>query len=145
MNFKSMKLKRVPFEQILAILGAVFCLAITILIWGGINQQQSMWPAPGLYFIEIVAICVAAAGLLVSGRPPGRAAVWFSAGIVLAFSLLAAFSVGLYYFPVGLGFIIAGLVADRRAGQPMLGHMGFCIAGGIAQAVLILVLAHLLY
>ena len=138
-----MKLLKIPIDQILALMGAALCLVITILLWGGISLHQTMWPAPGLYFIEIVAVCVAAAGLLLSGGAPGRAAVWVSAGIVMAFSLLAAFSVGLFYFPVGLVFIIAGLAADRRAGQPMLGHVGLFFAAGITQAALILAIAYL--
>jgi hypothetical protein len=140
-----MKLLNVPLEQILAILGAALCLVITILLWGGISQHQSMWPAPGLYFIEIMAVCVGAAGLLLSGGGLGRAAVWVSAGIVLAFSLLAAFSVGLYYFPVMVLLFLAALAADKRAGKPVLGHLGLFFAAGILQVALTLALAHFLY
>jgi hypothetical protein len=139
-----MKLLTVRLEQILALLGAAFCLVITILVWRGISAYQSMWPAPGAYLIEIVAVCVAGAGMLLSGGAVGRAAVWVSAGIVLAFSLLGAFSVGLYYFPVAVVFILAALVAERRARQPMLGHVGLFFAAGILQAAVILGLANFL-
>jgi len=140
-----MKLLKIPIEQILALLGAALCLVITILLWGGISPHQSMWPAPGLYFIEIVVVCAAAAGLLLSGGTPGRAALWVSAGIVLAFSLLAAFSVGVYYFPVAVVFIFAGIAADRRARQTMLAHVGLFFAAAIFQAALIVAMAYLLY
>ena len=139
-----MKIAKFLLEYLLAILGAAVCLVITILIWRGVSAYQSMWPAPGAYFIEIMAVCVAAAGMLLSGRALGRAAVWVTAGIVLAFSLLAAFSIGLFYLPVALLLFFAALAADRRAGQPMLGHLGFFFAGGILQAAVILGLANLL-
>jgi hypothetical protein len=139
-----MKLLNVPIDRILALLGAVFCLAITILVWRGVSANQSMWPAPGLYFIEVAVVCVAAVGLLLGGGAAGRAALWVSAGIVSAFSLLGAFSVGLYYFPVVVLLIFAALAADKRAGQSMLGHMGLFFAAGILQAALILAMAYLL-
>ena len=138
-----MKLLKIPFEQILAILGAMACLVITILLWQEITAHQPMWPAPGLYFIEITVVCVASAGLLMRGGVLARALVWVSAGIVLVFSLLAVFSVGVYYFPVALLLIIVALAADIRTRQPMLGHVGLFFAGGILQAALILVTAYL--
>ena len=65
-------MRKVPFEQILASLGAALCLVTTILVWRAIAVYQSMWPAPGLYFIEISAVCVAAAALLFkTARLPG--------------------------------------------------------------------------
>jgi hypothetical protein len=144
MKLQAMKLSKVPLEQILANLGAVFCLAITILVWRAVSAYQGMWPVPGLYFIEIVAICACAAGWLLSERAASRAVLWISAGIVLAFSLLAALSVGLYYFPVAVLLVIAALVADMRAGKSMLVHVGLFFAAGIIQAAVILAVANLL-
>jgi hypothetical protein len=138
-------MRKVSIEQILAILGAVLCLSITILVWRTISVYQSMWPAPGLYFIEISAVCMAAAALLFRTGPAARAAVWVSAGIVLAFSLLAALSVGAYYLPVALLLILAGLAADIRARQSMFVHVGLFFAAGLLQAAFILAMAYLAY
>ena len=138
-------MRKVSIEQILAILGAVLCLAITIRVWLTISVYQSMWPAPGLYFIEVVAVSVASAGLLLRGGAAARAAVWVSAGIVLAFSLLAALSVGAYYLPVALLLILAALAADIRARQSMFGHAGLFIAAGLLQAAFILAMAYLVH
>jgi hypothetical protein len=143
-DLNGMRLLRVSIEQILAILGAALCLAVTFMMWRAISVHQSMWPAPGLYFIEVSVVSVASASLSLRGSAPSRAAVWVSAGIVLAFSLLGAFSVGLYYFPVAVLFIFAGFAADIRAGQRLLGHVGLFLAAGIVQAAVILAAAYLL-
>jgi len=140
-----MKQAKYSFEQYLAILGAVACLVITILIWRAVSLQQPMWPLPGLYFIEIPAICMAAAGLLLSGGALGRAAVWGSAGILFGFSLLGVFSVGIYYFPVALLLMFTSLAADIRVKQPILAHLGIFLAAGMAQVGLMLAAIWLLY
>ena len=74
-----------------------------------------MWPLPAWYFIELALICSFAAILFVSGIPLGRPLLWVAFGVILAFALLGAFSVGLTYLPIALVFAIVSLSSVLRA------------------------------
>src|SRR6266498_5485013 len=93
-------------ERLLAFLAAVVCLIITIVFWMSVSSHQSMWPLPGLYFIEIGTLSVVSAFLFIRGDPRGQFLTWGAAGVIGAFSILAAFSVGFFYLPVVLLFAI---------------------------------------
>jgi hypothetical protein len=133
-----MKTTQLSFEQFLPILGTAICLVITVLVWQWVSSLQAIWPLPGLYFVEIPAVCAVAAGLFLLGGATGRAAVWSSAGILIAFSLLGAFSVGLYFFPVAVIFIIAALIADVKAKRSLFVHLAVYLAAGLVQGALML-------
>ena len=139
-----MKPAKYSFERIMAILGAGACLIITLWIWQWVSVVQAMWPLPGLYFIEIPVVSVAAAGLLLGAGALGRAVMWGSAGILFAFSLLGIFSVGFYYLPEALIFIVTALIADVRFKQPIFAHLGIFFVAGTAQAALMLAAIRLL-
>ncbi len=47
-------------------------LVITILVWRTISVYQSMWPAPGLYFIEVVAVMCGFGRPVVERRRSGQ-------------------------------------------------------------------------
>jgi hypothetical protein len=86
-----------PLERILAIAGTLFCLVVTALLWVSIGAQQSMWPLPGLYFIEMASLSVVCA-LLAFGddNSLGQFITWVSVGIFIGFSILGAWSVGFF-------------------------------------------------
>jgi len=138
-----MKLLKYPIEIILAILGAALCLAVTVPVSRLFDLKGPIWSGPDLYFIEIPAVCVVAAGLSLRGGELGRVALWISAGIVFAFSLLGL-SIGLYYLPVLVLLIISALVADKRANQPITKSVGRFFVAGIMLEVLNLVMAYFL-
>jgi hypothetical protein len=133
-----MKTTQLSFEHFLPILGTAICLVTSVLVWRWVSSLQAIWPLPGLYFVEIPLVCAVAAGLFLLGGAPGRAAVWSSAGILIAFSLLGAFSVGLYYFPVAVIFIIAALIVDVKAKRSLLVHLAVYFAAALVQGVLML-------
>ena len=68
-----------PFERFVAILGAVACLLITIILWSSINAYQTMWPLPGLYFFEMVALSILSAIIFVRGDHHPRFITWGAA------------------------------------------------------------------
>ena len=125
-------------ERILAILAAVLCLFITLVFWFSISAYQSMWPLPGLYFIEMVALSFISTFTFVRGDPRGSLITWFAAGVILAFSILGAFSVGFFYLPVALIFGVISLTWDVRNKQQRLTHLGIFLMAGIVQSVLML-------
>ena len=98
-------------ERLLVLLAAVVCLIITIVIWLSVSSNQSMWPLPGLYFIEIVTLSVVSAFLSIRGDPQGQFLTWGAAGAIGTFSILAAFC---RFF----------LFTGRIALCPQLGHIG---------------------
>lgn len=95
-----------------------------------------MWPLPGLYFIEMVALSVVSAVAFVGGDPRGKLITWGAVGIFSAFSIVGAWSVGFFYLPVAFIFGVIAITSDVRNKQQIAAHVGICIIAGIAQAVL---------
>ena len=125
-------------ERILAILAAVVCLIITLVFWFSISPYQSMWPLPGLYFVEMVSLSFISTFIFVRGDPRGSLMTWVAAGVISAVSFLGAASVGLFFLPVALMFIVISLTWDVRNKQQRLTHLGIFLIAGIAQSVLML-------
>jgi hypothetical protein len=95
-----------------------------------------MWPLPGLYFIEIVALSSISAFVFVRGDPRDNFITWGAAGAISAFSILGALSVGLFYLPVALIFAIISVTSDVRNKQHITAHLGIFLIAGIAQFAL---------
>ena len=112
-----------PFERLLAILGAVICLVSTILLWAGISSHQSMWPLPGLYFMLVAVLGVLGAFTFIWGGSIGKFITWVAAGALLGFSILGAFSIGLFYLPAALLFFLISITCDVRNKGPILAHL----------------------
>ena len=145
-------------ERALAITGTVLCLVISAGVWWGLRVQQSLWPLPDLYLLEMLAASgLATWGIWVNGtRPASQYLVltWVAIGAILGFVILATFSIGFFYLPVVVLLISAAILADRRVpgrtGQARLGstffiHMGACIAAAGAQAALMLAVIRVMY
>ena len=125
-------------ERILAILAAVVCLIITLVFWFSISPYQSMWPLPGFYFVEIVSLSFISTLIFVRGDPGGSLMTWVAAGVISAVSFLGAASVGLFYLPVALMYIVISLTWDVRNKQNKPARLGIFLIAGIAQSVLML-------
>lgn len=130
-----------PWERFLAILTAVLCLIITILVWWSISPHQAMWPLPAVYFLEIVTLSILSAFTFVRGDPRGPFLTWGTAGVIGIFSILAALSVGVFYFPCALIFAIISIASDVRNKKHIPAHLGTFFIAGLAQFALILMLA----
>ena len=126
-------------------LAAFACLVITIVIWRNVSANQPMWPLPGLYFMELPAVSLAAAVGWSLDLFWARVMTWAALGIVLAFSFLGAFSVGALYLPVAVLLAVAGISSDLQAGQRITPHIGICLGVAVAQGALMLLAVRLLY
>jgi hypothetical protein len=133
------------FERILAFIGAVICLIVTIIIWWSISAQQSMWPLPGLYFMEIVALSNMSAFLFIRGNARDKILIWGAVGAIIGFSILGALSVGFFYLPVALIFAFISITSDVRNKQRIAMHLGVCVIAAVVQAALMLAAIRLLY
>ena len=133
------------FERSAVALAAVGCIAVTIAIWRSVDTYQDVWPLPGLYFVELPAVSLAAALGGNLGLSWARLVTWAALGIVLAFSILGAFSVGTLYLPVAVLLAVAGISSDLQAGQRITPHIGICLGVAVAQGALMLLAVRLLY
>jgi len=125
-------------ERILAILAAVVCLIITLVFWFRISPYQSMWPLPGLYFVEMVSFSFISTFIFVRGDPRGSLMTWVAAGVISAFSILGAASVGFFYLPVALMFSVISLTWDVRNKRNKPARLGIFLIAGLVQSVLML-------
>ena len=133
-------------DRILAIAGAGICLAVTAVLWGSIGAQQSLWPLPAIYFIEMAALSMVCALLVFfDGSPLGRFITWGAVGIFTGFSILGAWSVGFFYLPVAIIFGVIAIRLDLKDKQPIALHVGIGLIAGMVQVVLMLAVIRLLF
>jgi asparagine N-glycosylation enzyme membrane subunit Stt3 len=69
---------------------------------------------------------------------------WAVVGILFAFVVMGAWSVGFLFIPVTVLFAIVAILSDRRHGHNLIVHLGISPAAALAQATLMLVVIHLL-
>ena len=103
-----------------ALTGAFDCLAVAFLF--SLNQSipgkpfANLWPIPGLYFIELIALAGLAIAFIVEQPKPtvfsSPRVPWVSAGIILAFVILGAWSIGPFLLPALLAFLLLGVLED---------------------------------
>lgn len=133
-----------PLERFLAIFAGLACLVTTAVIWRSVSAYQSTWPLPGLYFLEMAGMgTLGAIAFVRRGRYSG-VITWAIAGIFAAFSVVGAWSVGPFYLPVTLIFVVVSLSYDLRNWLPLAGHAGVCLITGITQAALMFAVIGLL-
>ncbi len=140
------KAAQVPLlERILVILAAVACVFLTIGIWRSVSGSQSMWPLPGLYFIELPAAAIATLLTFLRADASSAMTTWISAGIFTAFSIIGAFSIGLFYLPIAIMFVMLAVLATRRQGQSALRGIAAFLAAVLGQAFIMFLFINLLY
>lgn len=133
-------------EWVFSVLGAINCILISILF--SLSQIQlpggdlsDIWPLPAIYFLEIITLgimCVIAvaknqdhAGSFWSGIP------WICSGILFAFVILGAWTIGFFLIPAMILFLIVGIMGDRRIKGDIALHLIYFVSGGIAQSILV--------
>ncbi len=130
-------------ERVLAVLAAAACLFLTIGIWRSVGAVQSVWPLPGLYFVELPVVGIWSAVLFLGSDRPSARSAWLASGIYFAFTVLGAFSVGLFYLPIAVMFLMVAVLATVRQEQPVLRGLSTAIAAALAQAILMFILVRL--
>jgi hypothetical protein len=131
-------------ERFLATLGAAACLVITIAIWRSVSSYQSMWPLPALYLIEMPAVSILAAWMVARNGQTTALFAWAVVGILFAFSIIGAWSVGFFYLPVAIIFTVVSVAFDARTRQPVAAHLGAFFLAAIAQAAIMFAVIRLL-
>ena len=135
-----------PLEWVFSILGAINCTVIPVIFTYSLSSLSEgligLWPFPAIYFLEIVLFGL---GCLVSvaKNSPERGSAWnflpwVSAGGLLAFVILGAWTIGFFLIPAMLFFIGVGIVADIRKKDNLALHFIFFIASAMVQAIIVL-------
>jgi hypothetical protein len=129
-------------ERFLAVVGATVCLIVSVRIWQVLGSQQPMWPLPGLYVLELLAVsAVGMLGIFRDGSEQfasGATLTWAAVGVLFGFGVMGAWSIGLVYLPVAAIFLIAAIVSDRRRHQTSAAHVGVGVLAALAQVALML-------
>lgn len=138
-GFDSFRLLRV-LEWAFALLGAVVCVWVVIRFAS--QQLDDLWLFPGLYFLEIVFLGLLAFLSRIEGTGLGKKGtsviLWMAGGALLAFVILAGFSIGLYLVPAVLAFWISAICADLRHRRAMLTHVILLVVAAFLQGTLII-------
>lgn len=134
-------------EWVFSGLGALNCIVISILF--SLSQIQlpdgdfsSIWPYPAIYFIEIIILgilCVIAVAKnqnqpnsFWSGIP------WICSGILMAFVILGAWTIGFFLIPAMVLFLLVGTMSDRKIKGDIALHLIYFVSAGIGQSILVL-------
>jgi hypothetical protein len=135
-------------ERFLVVVGTAICLIVSACVWWFVSGQQIMWPLPDLYLLEMLAASVLATFDILSNESKQfhvrGILVWAAVGVLLAFVVMGAFSIGFLYAPVAGLFAIAAFLSDRRQGYNLLVHMSIGLAAALIQVALMLVVIRLL-
>ncbi len=144
MQTQTPKTTLVPrIEQALAVLAAAATVFLTIGIWRSVSAQQSMWPLPGLYFVELPAVAIITAIAFLNASRCSPLVAWAAAGIYLGFAILGAMTVGLFYAPISVTFILLAAIITVRQRQSLLRGVGAFLIAAVVQAALIFLLIRL--
>jgi hypothetical protein len=130
------------FEKFVSIANAILCLIICVRVVQML--RFSIFPLPGLYFLELITLCGAVIFSVFSDRnekPYDWGIItWVATGIFLSFSLLGAMTVGAFFLPSTLLLLLLGVLSDLRQHRNLLIHLGAGLLAGVIQAIIMLTL-----
>jgi hypothetical protein len=145
-NIPSSKKEFHLMEWILSIIAALNC-AIVVGVFASLNSPDflttfsSLWPFPMIYFIEIITIgiigLVAVGNLKTQEKSNWSASFWICSGIILAFVILGAWTIGFFILPAMVIYLVLGILTDKRTENDIPLHLVFFVAAGISQAIFV--------
>ena len=122
-------------EKLLSGIALAYGLTITTGFWISIAPHQSMWPFPGLYFIEVVFLPALLAFSVFRGSPQRARIASLSAGCVSVFTILGAMSVGLAYIPLVLLALVMAAVGRLVTRETLAQCAAFFVGSAALQAL----------
>ena len=142
-----MKTRRI-ITWALAIFGSANGIFIAFLFGGyqlnGGDSLPSLLPLPGLYLLEIglasILALLAVWRIQGSESQPWQAVLWSITGILLAFVILGAWSIGIPLAPTFLAFLIVNILLAGGDRQRLVRGFATLSAAGLIQAAIILIL-----
>jgi hypothetical protein len=130
---------------VLAILTALYCLIVIFLFAvSQISTESSLWPFPGLYFLEIILLASLGLISLAKNSPPGAhiwtSLPWIGAGGLLSFVILGAWTIGFFLIPPMFLSIGVGVIEDRRKKDNLPLHVILFLTAAFIQAAIVLLI-----
>lgn len=126
-------------EWIFTLFGSAVCVWVAISTAS--QQFNDLWPTPGLFLLEILLLAPAALTSRVvdvgSIKMDYGAISWMAGGVLLAFVILAGFSIGPFLFPAMLAFWLAAAAGDLRQHRALSTHFALALLAAVCQGVLI--------
>ena len=128
---------------LLAVLTALYCLIVVFLFASSqVSTGSSLWPFPGLYFLEIILFASLGLISIAKNSPPGKliwtSLPWIGAGGLLSFVILGAWTIGFYLIPPMFLSIGVGVIEDRRKKDNLPLHIILYLAAAFVQAAIVL-------
>ena len=136
-----------PLEWMFSALGAFNCLIVPAMFTYSQYSQPGgypadFWPFPAIYFAEIALFGFGCLISVVKNSPDRGSAwnylPWISAGGLLAFVILGAWTIGFFLIPAMLFFIGVGIISDIRKKDNLPLHFIFFILSAMIQALIVL-------
>lgn len=121
------------FELIIAGIGAAACVVFSLTLWISLASTQTTWLLPGAYFLELMVVAVACFFAFLNFFQWASLVSWIFSGILIVFSVLTGFSVGLIYFPIIIFFMFLSIYSDIKHKMKLVPHLGIFICAGIIQ------------
>ena len=135
-----------PLEWLLSVLGTFNCIVVPAMFTFSLfpNLEGDLigfWPFPAIYFLEIVLFGLGCLISVVKNNPARGSAwnylPWISAGGLLAFVILGAWTIGFFLIPAMLVFIGVGIISDIRKKDNIPLHFIFFILSAMIQAFIV--------
>ncbi len=131
-------------EWVFCLLGALNCFIVSIVfIFPQLSDAglSSIWLFPLVYFIEMIFIgivCILAILQLKDNLKSTWSGVpWICSGVLLAFVILGAWTIGFFLAPAMILFLLTGILVDRRTQGDIALHLIFFISAGLFQALIV--------
>jgi len=133
--------------KFIAVLAVIICLATSLLISQSLlsDPHQEIFPLPAFYLLEMIAMSLVAAISAFKEGELWNKVVWAAGGIITAFVLMGAWSIGFFFIPTTvLIFITAILSWQRHQTQFLIAAITFTVAF-VAQIILMFAAIRVLY
>ena len=133
--------------KFIAVLAIIVCLITCLVIFQSLlsDPHQELFPLPALYLLEMIAASsVAAIGAFKEGEVWNKVS-WAAGGIIAAFVLMGAWSIGFFFIPTAVLVLITALLSWRRHHtQFLIGAISYVVAF-VTQIILMFAAIRILY
>jgi hypothetical protein len=137
-------------ESILAVLGALLCIAGAIGFWQHAQRSSpdaSVWPLPALVLSEWLLLGIVGVIATVADRQSARSMCtttrWIVCGALFGLAILGGFSIGPLVLLAALAFLGAAILTDHRYQRNAGVQVGLLTAGTLGNIGLLLTLISL--
>jgi hypothetical protein len=139
-------------ESILAVLGALLCIAGAIGFWQHAQRSSpyaSVWPLPALVLIEWLLLGMVGAIAALAERQSARSVWttirWIVCGALFGLLIMGGFSIGPLVLLAALAFLCAAILTDHRYQRKVGAQVGLLTAGTVGNIGLLLTLIRLVH